>query len=280
MLPKPALNSLAHSIALLVFHVIKYRRDVALDNLACAFPEKSDTERYAIAFNSYKHFALLIIEFMKMSSFTPEDLDKMVKIEKTPEVNTILKESKEKGTILVSGHFGNWEIAIALLATKYFESVSAIQARQRNYIVDKYIADKRRRWGIDLIYSRGAVTNALSAVGKNRLLGLLPDQDGGKRGVFVPFLGRMASTPVGAATLHLRSKSTLIFGCCLRTAPFQFKGYLVPLNIDSDLPLNRENAQIVTTRFTAELEKYIRQHPEQYLWMHRRWKTKPPENVE
>ena len=267
------LGPVASGLAVLVFSVIRYRREVALENLTYAFPDMSSAERKKIAFGSYRHFALLILEFMKMSSWDVDDLEKMVRIEKTPAIDAIVEASQGQGTILVSGHLGNWEIAIALLASKYFDGVSVIQARQRNFILDKYIADMRRRWGIEIIYSRGAVKHALTSISRKRLLGLLPDQDGGKRGVFVPFLGRMASTQVGAATLHLRSRSSMIFGGCVRIGQFKYRGFLIPVNIDSSLKLNRENVQSVTAKFTAELEQLIRQYPEQYLWMHRRWKT-------
>jgi KDO2-lipid IV(A) lauroyltransferase len=274
-LPGFILNPFADFIAFITFKVAKYRRDVALENLANAFPEKSPQDRFQIAYGSYRHFALVILEFMKLASWTPEQLGKMIDIERTKEVEDMLAETRGKGAVVVSGHFGNWEMAIAYLASRFFEGASIIQLRQKNALVDQHVVKMRRRWGMEIIYSRGAVNNALSSLKANQFLGLLCDQDAGARGVFVPFFGRMASTPVGAAVLHLRSKATLFFGFSVRVGKFKYKGYVAPIEHDSDYEVNTENIQKITAKFTAQLEKYVRQYPDQYLWMHRRWKTQP-----
>lgn len=273
-LPEFAILPFAHFMAFLAFRVIRYRRKVALENLANAFPEKSYRERLRIAFRSYRHFALLILEFMKQSSWTPERLEKMVDFKSTKVTEALQQSMKGKGAIMVSGHFGNWEVAIAYLASCFFEKASVIQQRQKNSLIDRHVAGLRRRWGIDIIYSRGAVNNALVSLGENRLVGLLCDQDAGTRGVFVPFLGRMASTPVGAGVLHLRSQAPLFFGLSIRTGKFEYKGLVEPIEYRGDYEVNTENIQKITAAFTAKLEQYVRQYPEQYLWMHRRWKTR------
>lgn len=274
-LPGFVLKLFADIIAFIGFKVIKYRREVALENLANAFPEKSPQDRFQIAYGSYRHFALVILEFMKLASWTPEQLEEMIDIERTKEVEDMLAETRGKGAVLVSGHFGNWEMAIAYLASRFFEGASIIQLRQKNTLIDQHVVKMRRRWGMEIIYSRGAVNNALSSLKANQFVGLLCDQDAGARGVFVPFFGRMASTPVGAAVLHLRSKATLFFGFSVRIGKFKYKGYVTPIEYNSDYEVNTENIQKITAKFTAQLEKYIRQYPEQYLWMHRRWKTQP-----
>ncbi len=273
LLPYPVLEALASGIAFLAFRVIRYRREVALDNLAHALPEKSPREHLAIAYHSYRHFALLILEFMKLSSWSPERLDRMVNLERTKEVETLLEQVKGRSAIMVSGHFGNWEVAIAYLASRFFEGASVIQQRQKNSRIDRHVADLRRRWGIEIIYSRGAVNNALGSLKENQFVGLLCDQDAGTRGVFVPFFGRMASTPVGAGVLHLRSRAPLFFGISIRAGRFQYKGVVEPIEYRGDYEVNTENIQKITAAFTAKLERYVRQYPEQYLWMHRRWKT-------
>lgn len=274
-LPYPALEALASGVAFLAFRVIRYRRRVALDNLAHAFPEKSSRERFSIACRSYRHFALLVLEFMKLSSWNPEQLGRMVSLECTPEVETLLEQLTDRSAIMVSGHFGNWETAIAYLASVFFRGTSVIQQRQKNSRLDRHVANLRRRWGIEIIYSRGAVNNALESLKENRFVALLCDQDGGTRGVFVPFFGRMASTPVGAGVLHLRSRAPLLFGINVRTGRFQYKLILEPIEYHGDYEVNTENIQKITAAFTAKLERYVRQYPEQYLWMHRRWKTHP-----
>lgn len=280
-LPDFLLKPLANFIAFMVFRVLKYRREVALDNLLHAFPEKFPPERERIAYRSYQHFALMILEFMKLASWDADELERRIKFERTPMVEKLLESAKGKGAIVVSGHFGNWEMAIAYLASRFFDGASVIQQRQKNELIDKHVANMRRRWGIEIIYSRGAVSNAQVSLNKNQFLGLLCDQDAGKRGAFVPFFGRLASTPVGAAVLHLRSKATLFFGYSIRIGKFQYEGFANPIEYQGDYEVNIENIEKITAAFTAQLESFVRKYPEQYLWMHRRWKTQySPENAE
>jgi KDO2-lipid IV(A) lauroyltransferase len=274
-LPTFILKPFADFIAFLVFKIIKYRREVALENLVHAFPEKSQEERFRIAYGSYRHFALMILEFMKLASWTPEQLEKVITLERTREVEDMLAATRGRGAVVVSGHFGNWEMAIAYLASRFFEGASVIQLRQKNALVDQRVVEMRRRWGMEIIYSRGAVNNALSSLKGNQFLALLCDQDAGARGVFVPFFRRMASTPVGAAVLHLRSQAPLFFGFSVRVGKFKYKGYVTPIEYDGDYEVTTENIQKITAKFTALLEKYVREYPDQYLWLHRRWKTKP-----
>lgn len=271
LLPAAALKPLAMLFAALFFHIFRYRHQVTLDNLAEAFPEKPPAERRRIAFQCYQHFALSIMEFFKLASYTPADLEQMIIVEDPESLQQLARSAK--GTILVSGHFGNWELAIALLATRYWKGAAAVQKRQHNYLVDRYTIEARKRWGVEIIYSRGAVARGLSILAQNKILALLCDQDGGKNGVFVPFFKRMASTHKGAAALFLRSRANLIFGCCVRTGRLQYKGIALPIVYEGDFQMTPENITAVTEKFTTALEHYVRQYPEQYLWFHKRWKT-------
>ena len=279
-LPAFLLKPFADFIAFIVFKIIKYRREVALDNLRHAFPEKSTDEHFRIAYHSCRHFVLLILEFMKLASWNEAQLEKIITIERTPAVEEMLEGAKGQGAIVVSGHFGNWEMAIAYLASRFFEGATVIQQRQKNGLIDRHVADMRRRWGIKIIYSRGAVNNALTSLKKNQFLALLCDQDAGQRGAFVPFFGRMASTPVGAAVLHLRSKAPLFFGYSVRKGKFQYEGFVSPIEYRGNYQVNTENIEKITAAFTAQLEKFVRIYPEQYLWMHQRWKTARPVEAE
>lgn len=272
-LPEKALNIGSRLLAFLFFTVLRYRRDVALSNLAQAFPEKSSGERLAIAHASYRHFALMILEFMRLASLSRETLARRVKFDQ-PELIEKLAGSP-RGVIVVSGHFGNWELALAMLASHHWKAGSVIQARQSNRLIDRRTADMRRRWGVSVIHSRGAVTRGLAALSRRDFLALLGDQDGGRRGEFVPFLGRLASTPKGAAILMLRSKAPLVFGCCLREPNGNYKTSVIPIKYQGEYRVTDKNIAAVTAEFTARLEEKVREFPEQYLWMHRRWKTLP-----
>jgi KDO2-lipid IV(A) lauroyltransferase len=135
------------------------------------------------------------------------------------------------------------------------------------------MAAHRKRWGVDIIYSQGAVKNSLKALEQNRMVGLLGDQDGGANGIFVPFFGKMASSPAGPAVLRVKSRAPIAFAYTIRIDKFKFRMGIEPLNIDNNFELTDENLKSITRAYLEILEKYIRQYPEQYFWMHRRWKT-------
>lgn len=269
-MPEKALIPFSKALAWLGFKVIKFRQEVALSNLHIAFPEKSEAERYEIAYRSVQHFVLLFLEFMKLIRWTPERLREMIHIDN--EETSVEFVERHKRAILVSGHFGSWEVAVAMLS-KIWRPCAVIQTRQKNVRIDRRMADLRRKWNMEIIYKRGGVQGSLRALNNNKLVVLLGDQDGGRRGIFVPFFGKMASAPPGAALLRIRSKAPIVFAYCLRTAPFRYRSGLIPLEIDDNFEMSRENLHTITHAYTKVLEDFVRQYPEQYLWMHRRWKT-------
>jgi len=272
-LPERLLPFYARGLAFLVFRVLKIRRTVALQNLTLAFPEMSPAKCLEIAYQSYVHFLLLILEFWKLWRWNPERLTEMVQFRSHDLVNGLLKENS--GAILVSAHFGNWEIGGAYL-TRYWKPFYVIQKRQKNRLVDQRMAALRRRWGMEIIYTRGAVRNSFRVLRKGHALALLSDQDAGKKGIFVPFFGRQASTPAGAAILHLKTGAPLFFGALVRRKPFHYQFELIPVPYQGAKIVNEENVQRVTAQITEIVEKYVRQFPEQYFWVHKRWKSSRP----
>ena len=270
-LPDRSLKQIANFFAFLGFRVLKIRRRVVFENLKIAFREKKDSELYSIAYRCYKHFALMSLEFMKLSKWSPETLREMFEYEADEEILPWINGGK--GFVFVSGHFGNWEVGAAFLS-KFFRPCSVIQTRQSNSWIDHRMANHRRKWGMEIIYRRGAVRNSLKALKENRLVGLLGDQDIGERGIFVPFFGRMASTPPGPALLHYRAKTLLTLAYIVRTADFRFKAVVRSVAGPNDVGEKPEYEKI-TEAYTKMLEDAIRLYPDQYFWLHKRWKTKP-----
>lgn len=272
-LPDESLPLFAKQLAILTFHVLRIRRNVSLQNLQVAFPEKSSAWRQNIAFRSYHHFALVILEFMKMRCRTPEKIRRTVAGTNAGIVLNSLKEGK--GAILVSGHFGNWEIGMAYLHTLRIKS-AVIQQRQKNRLINQKMKNLREHWGMKIIYPRGAVEACITELHSGKAVGILGDQDGGKRGVFVPFFGRQSSTHIGAAMLHLKTGAPLFFAAPVRRPDGRYEVNFSPLPYFSPGEITQQILQHITALHTGKLESAIRHHPEQYFWMHRRWKTSPP----
>lgn len=272
-LPDHSLPSVARFLAFLAYYIIRIRRRVSLENLKLAFPDKSVKWRNRIAYFSYLHFSLMILEFMKMQKWSQEHLEERVSRANIEKPIRLVKSGR--GAIIVSGHYGNWELAVNYYFVRGIRS-AVIQQRQKNDLVDRRMKEWRERWGLQIIYPRGAVQNCEKALKAGEMIALLGDQDAGKRGVFVPFFNRPASTHIGAAILHMKTGAPLFTGLSTRVDAFRFDIDMLPVKDRPKLEFSRENLQILTTDLMRLLEKSIRKHPEQYFWMHRRWKTAPP----
>jgi Kdo2-lipid IVA lauroyltransferase/acyltransferase len=179
-----------------------------------------------------------------------------------------------RGVIVATAHLGNWEVAGAALAARGLP-VDAVVQRQANPYFDRMINQARARLGFRIIPRGGATGAALRSLAEGRVIGLVADQDARSVGVFVPFMGRPASTHRGAAVLALRSGAPLFMGVMIRRGDGVYEARLerIPVPAAGDFD---ERVHTVTAAFTRVLESAVRDHPEQYFWHHRRWKTAPP----
>jgi len=153
------------------------------------------------------------------------------------------------------------------------EKTAVIQQRQNNLLVNERMKKLREKWGMKIIYPRGAVRNCEQALSEGYNVGLLGDQDAGDRGVYVPFFGKMSSSHVGAAVLHLRTGAPMFFIACPRVdrQKIILECHRLPDYAGEEITEDKIK-KIIACYFTY-LENSIRQFPEQYFWMHRRWKS-------
>jgi KDO2-lipid IV(A) lauroyltransferase len=272
LLPRTASLAVGESLGHLVY-LLKIRTDVTRDNLRRAFPEQSVEEIEGIVLGCYKHFGALLAEFARLPLLRRENLDDFVETDD----RSVLDESQArgKGGIVVSGHLGNWELMGASTALLGYP-VSYVVTDQQNPKVDRFMDQLRETAGICIIKRRDAIKGVIKAMKNNELVAILSDQDAHEAGAFVPFFGRPASTPRGAATFALRTDADLIFVESYRQDRGKLKVIHEFMSLE-DLPEDRDAAvHELTRRITARLEEAVRRHPEQWFWMHRRWKTSPP----
>ncbi len=180
----------------------------------------------------------------------------------------------ERNKILVTGHFGNWELFGAALAHEGIP-IGAVVARQTNKMVDKLINSIRKRCGIEIIYQSESAFGIIKALKSGRQIALLSDQDARERGVVVKFFGKEASTPKGPALIALKTGVPIVFCLITResggmnhTAKF-FKPIYPPESTKSI----DDTVYQLTARITKMLENAVEKEPEQYFWMHRRFKS-------
>ncbi len=260
----------ARRLADFVYYVIGIRKKVVLSNLAAAFPEKKPAEIKIIARNTYRQFATTMIELIFTPKWDSHKLKEIVKIEGTE----LLEEARKggKGAVLVGAHFGNWELMGFRIAVDY--PLSFVVGRQQNSKVDDLLNSYRTAKNIKLIPIKIALRGVLQTLKNNGFIAILSDQDAHENGTFVNFFGRAASTPKAPAAFALRTGCPIIFGSIIRrNGRFTIYFEQVPKpelsgNEDKDI-------QNYTQSFTKVLEKYIRQYPDHWFWLHRRWKTKP-----
>lgn len=179
-----------------------------------------------------------------------------------------------KGVVYVTGHLGNWELMAIHLAKEGYP-ISAVARGSYDPRFTHFLDAARARFGILAIHrdTPGAAAKMLRALRSGRILGLLIDQDTSVPGAFTPFFGKPAHTPVGAAVLAARTGAPAVVGTIRRTTDGR---HIIDIS-RIDLPPDFKEA---TTALTSELERRIRISPSQWVWFHRRWKTRPPGEVD
>jgi Kdo2-lipid IVA lauroyltransferase/acyltransferase len=256
------------------FSIIRIRRSVTLDNLRMAFPEKDGKELKGIALRTYRNFAKMMLEYIRFPVMDRETVLSLCTIEGQENIDWVTQNGK--GAVMVAGHFGNWELMGAFLAQKGYP-MSFLVGRQKNRLVDDLMNQYREGMGVKLIHMGVAVRGVIKALRSNEWVAMLSDQDAHEEGVFVDFMGRKASTHQGPAVFALRTGAPIIFGSAIRLPDGTHRMVAELLRFDELTEVTPENIRIVTQAYTNLLEKMVRQYPDHWFWMHRRWKTPPPQ---
>jgi KDO2-lipid IV(A) lauroyltransferase len=268
-LPMALSRGLGSAVGSLAGKALKIRQKVAVENLQSAFPELTVLQATELYRRVWQHFGKVAAELSREPRMQRGDFEKLIDDHGLEIVKDILRRGK--GAIFVSGHLGNWEWLGAMAASTGIP-VTFVVENQSNQLVEKWIDRMRAREGVE-IYSRlQAPRGTLQALKNNRMVAMLCDQDAGPPGVFVPFFSRMASTPRGPALFHLKTDAPLIYGsCCRENGKFQLRfEEIVPPPSSGD---RSEDERNIMGMITERLEQDIRLHPDQYMWLHRRWKT-------
>jgi Kdo2-lipid IVA lauroyltransferase/acyltransferase len=264
---------LGRALGLFAFEILRVRRRVTLENLSHAFPDWSPQRRTCVARECYRNFGITFLELCRLPTLGPGELMSRVVFEEFDVFADARKEGH--GAVLLTGHLGNWELPGASLPGHGFPTW-AVVGPQRNRRVDAYVNRARAAAGLRVLPSDGGLRPILRALRANEFVAFLSDQDAGRDGVFVPFMGRLASTPLGPVRFARLAGCPIILGYGVRGADGRCHMELPPpIRVRSDLP--PEVAELEATRLAvAQLEDVVRRHPEQWFWMHRRWKTRPP----
>ncbi|WP_434386963.1 lysophospholipid acyltransferase family protein [Melittangium boletus] len=258
----------------LAFAVAGGERRKALKSLARAFPEKSDAERHALARASFRHLGMAAFEVGATTSLDAR-LERLVRWDAQDRAVLEAALARGRGVVFVSGHVGNWELLARRVARAGYPSQSIAKETtdpRLTALVERF----RAQGGVRSIWrgQEGAARAMLRALKAGEILGLLIDQDTRVQSLFVPFFGELAATPRAAADLALRTGAAVVVGFCQREGA----GYrLWTEEVAWPAGPDREaDALGLTAALSARIEAAIRRAPEQWVWMHQRWKTRPP----
>jgi KDO2-lipid IV(A) lauroyltransferase len=259
----------------LAYRPVGIRRGVVERQIAAALPDRTPAEVRQIARRAYDSLGRTSIEAATIAGTGPgELLSRFSSV--TGWEHLEAARALGRGAILVAGHLGNWELGAAYFAARGVPT-SAIARRMANPLFDDYLQGTRRALDVEVIHDDAAVHRTPRALRENRVVGFLCDQDGlGLASTYVTFFGRPARTPRGPAVFALRLGVPVLFAAPIRQDDGRYALHIEPVPITRTGDRDADIDAIVQT-YTSQLEGWVRRHPEQYFWHHRRWKRQPPD---
>ena len=261
-----------------VIYFLDYRhRKIALDNLEHAFKDKTHQERSKICIGVYQHLLRLFFERIKVHRIPFEILQQNLIWEGREYYDLYLKSN---GALYLTGHCGNWEMFTAF-GPKMALLKSVLVRRVKNRAFENLLRKLREYHGCQVIYKGPRLRRMLDSLRHGEQIGVLNDQDAGANGVFVPFFGRLASMHAGMVEAAIK-QGVEIFPLFMIREPghWIFRAILLPPIVTDISASLEQQVKDVLMQFSVYLEQTIRRFPEQWLWLHRRWKTRPKVGIE
>jgi KDO2-lipid IV(A) lauroyltransferase len=262
-------------LLMLCYHAASKHRLIALHNLRCAFPEKDMEELIRIAKGVYRNLAITAAEFFSMPSITRENLHEWVEMEGLEHFEAGM--ARGNGLLTIIAHFGNWELMPVTfpLFLKFPKPSYIVYRPLDSPVLDNMVEHVRTINGHVMIPKGGSGKRIMELLKENQSIAILSDQNASVHdGVFVDFFGRPACTSVGLAVLALRSGAPVLPMFMARQKSGKYKFILKPLVEVSQTGDYEKDLLENTQRFTKVVEDVVREYPDQWFWIHQRWKTK------
>ena len=271
-LPRSLALFIGGRLGVLAYWFAHEQRRLACEHIRLSLELTDRRNVRAIAKACFKNIGKTLVEFMRFPRLNSRQIDQYVRFEGIQHVHDAL--SKGNGAIILTGHFGNWELLAASISNTIaplFPIVRELRSPRLNVIVSGY----REKAGYSTIDRDTGIRQALRCLKRNELLGIVADVDTTVNGVFVNFFGRPAYTPYSPVAFALKTGAAILPSFIIRQPDGTHQAI-----IEEPLELKRCNdkeQELVknTQKFTEIIESYIRKHPEQWIWMHKRWKTRP-----
>lgn len=268
--PLTTVQRIGSAFGWFIFTVVRLRRSLVMENLRNAFPEKSSSEILAVALASYRNLFMAYFEIICLETLPKEYFLQHVRFPDAARIDALMKQGK--GLIVLTGHFGNWELCALAVSVIMPQQYTIVVQKQRNPYINDFMTRTRTRFGSKLVVMERALRESLRALSQNEAVALIADQSGPESGIYAEFFGRPASTHQGPAVFQQRSGAPMVLVMLVREGPGEFRIDLQEIETNDVQGSTEEQLQQITQRHVTALEGFIRRHPEHWLWMHKRWK--------
>ncbi|HEX8339680.1 MAG TPA: hypothetical protein VF624_02100 [Tepidisphaeraceae bacterium] len=258
-----------------MFLVDKRHRKRAEHNIARSFPHFTPAHVRRMARYSVRQMTMLFIEVLFTTRLVRVDtFSRYVRFGNFRQTLGMLMQ-RHRGLIMITGHYGNWEILGYVMGTLGFPTVSVARPLDNKYI-NKWLLGVRERKGQRIVDKKGATPIVTAALDAGGTVGFIADQNAGPKGLFVDFFGRKASTYKSIGLLAMQYNVPVVIGYARRVGPnFEFEVGTQDIIDPSDWQNHDQPLHYITQRYTKAIEDFVAAEPGQYLWVHRRWKTRP-----
>src|SRR3954452_12228314 len=259
----------------IMYALDKRHRERALGNLRRSFPDMPEKQRHEMARRSMQQLFMLFVEVLFTTRLVR--IDTIARVLELGEISDVLRMliRRETGVIMLTGHYGNWEVLGYALATLGFETTSIARPLDNPY-VNEWLTGVRERKGQRIIAKKGATEEVTGILEAKGVVGFIADQNAGPKGIFVDFFGRKASTYKSIALLAMQYEVPVVIGYARRLNDrFRFKMGMQDVIYPRDWKDQPDPLRYITQRYTRAIEDFVRADPGQYLWVHRRWKSRP-----
>jgi KDO2-lipid IV(A) lauroyltransferase len=229
--------------------------------------------REQITYKSFQHISATFVELLWSQNYTKERIRKRVSIDNLDVLEHLLE--RNKGIVFLTAHFGSWELTAQAISANVSRPVCAIAKSQSNVFVDRMINRWREMFGVKVVSMGISVREILRTLQQGGIITLVADQTAPKESVSVEFFGRQVPTFQGPAVFSLKTGAPIVFGCAVRQEDGNYIMHLVHVPSDDLDGFSDDHVRELTQRQVHATEEVIRQHPEQWMWMHKRWKHVP-----
>ena len=274
VMPDRLVRACGTALGLAFYAVDGAHRRIAHQNLAAAFPQRSDAERGAISRAAFAHFGRLLMALLNVATLSPDEM--LARVEIDGEDRARSAYAQQKGVLFVTGHFGFWELQ-ALVHALRVEPVSVIGRALDNPLLNRLLEDIRQRTGNTVIYRKGTLRRILRTLQAGHGVAVLIDQHiMSPEAIYVDFFERPAATTSAIAALAMRTGAPVVPVFALPLADGRYR-LIYEHPVDPPRGAGGEAIREFTQRCTDVLEMYVRRDPHLWLWMHRRWRDVPAE---